>query len=68
MDTALRPAELATRVAGLLAVGVHEGVPRRGTPAAELDVASKGALKALLASGDFAGRAGEMAMLYRLSH
>ena len=64
MDTALRPAELATRVAGLLAVGVHEGVPRRGTPAAELDVASKGALKALLASGDFAGRAGEMAMLY----
>jgi leucyl aminopeptidase len=64
MDTALRPAELATRVTGLLAVGVHEGIPRRGTPAAELDVASKGALKALLASGDFAGRAGEMAMLY----
>ena len=41
MDTALRPAELATRVTGMLAVGVHEGAPRRGTPAAELDVASK---------------------------
>jgi len=64
MDIALRPAELATRVTGLLAVGVHEGALRRGTPAAELDVASKGALKSLLGSGDFAGRAGETALLY----
>ena len=62
MDIALRPAELATRVTGLLAVGVHEGAPRRGTPAAELDVAAKGALKSLMSSGDFSGRAGETAL------
>jgi len=64
MDITLRAADLTTRPTGLLAVGVHEGAPRRGTPAAELNAAAKGALQALVASGDFSGRAGETALLY----
>ena len=64
MDIALRSADPATRAVDLLAVGVHEGPPVRGTPAAALDTASKGGLKALIASGDFTGRAGESALLY----
>ena len=64
MEITLRSAELASRPADLLAVGVHEGAPGRGSPAAALDSAAKGALRALLASGDFKGRAGETALLY----
>jgi leucyl aminopeptidase len=77
VDPVFRTADLATHPAGLLAVGVHElartragaasastAVPPRDTPGGRLDAASRGALKTLLASGDFAGRPGESALLY----
>lgn len=64
MEISLRLADLAARASDVLAVGVHEGAVVRGSPAAALDSASKGALKTLVASGDFAGRAGETALIY----
>ncbi|HEY6194097.1 MAG TPA: M17 family peptidase N-terminal domain-containing protein, partial [Candidatus Eisenbacteria bacterium] len=69
METVIRRAELSTRPAGLLAVGVAEasagaGKPRSADFAARLDTAGGGALRALLESGDFTGRAGETALLY----
>ena len=64
MEPAFRTADLASHAAGLLAVGVFEGAPARGTPGARLDVATNGALRALLRAGDLAGRAGESALLY----
>ena len=64
MEILFRRADLATRPGGLLAVGVTEGVIPHGGFASRLDTASGGALQALLASGDFAGRAGETALLY----
>jgi len=64
MDLSLRKADLATRSVGLLAVAVPEG-PRKLTGAAHaLDRATRGALSALLAAGDFRGRALETALLY----
>ena len=64
MDVKFRAAEPTTTPADLLAVGLHEGALAAGSPGARLDRASKGAVKALLASGDFAGRVGETALLY----
>jgi leucyl aminopeptidase len=57
-------ARAASRPAGLLAVGVAEGDPPAGDPAAPLDAATRAALAALRASGDFSGRSGESALLY----
>ena len=64
MEILIRRADLATRPVDVLAVGVAEGVPARGGFAARLDVASRGALKTLRASGDFAARPGDMALIY----
>jgi leucyl aminopeptidase len=70
MQPAFHTADLGSHAAGLLAVGVFEpgadraAAPALGAPAARLDAATKGALKALLAAGDLKGRAGESAMLY----
>ncbi len=64
MKCSLRASDLASRPVGLLAVGVLEGAPGRGSPAARLDATTHGALKALRAAGDFAGRSGETALLY----
>ncbi len=64
MDVIVRKADLATRPVGLLAVGVAEGGKRLAGAAQRLDRATHGALAALLAAGDFAGRAGETALLY----
>src|SRR5262245_10862713 len=64
MQCSLRVSDLASRAVDLLAVGVPEGSPGKDGPAAELDAATRGALKALLASGDFKGRSGETALLY----
>src|SRR5690242_10438908 len=64
MEILIRRADLATRSADVLAVGVPEGAPARGGFAARFDAASRGALKALRASGDFAGHAGDTAVLY----
>ena len=64
MEIVFRRAEPASRAAGLLAVGVPEGsLPRAGFASA-LDSATGGAVRTLLASGDFAGRTGETALLY----
>ncbi len=64
MICSVSAASLATRPVGLLAVGVAEGAPGRGSPAARLEAATRGALKALLATGDFSGKTGETALLY----
>ncbi len=64
MDVTVRRADLATKAAGLLAVGVHEGTPRAGGAAKRLDRATRGAVAAELAAGDFRGRAGETALLH----
>ncbi len=64
MDVQFRRAEPAATPAGLLAVALHEGPLAAGSPAASLDRATQGAVKALLTSGDFAARAGETAVLY----
>jgi leucyl aminopeptidase len=64
MKILFRRADPTTHPAGLLAVGVSEGSLSRSGFAARLDAASGGAVQALLASGDFAGRAGETALLY----
>ena len=74
VDPVFRTADLATHPAGVLAVGVHEAARAQGrasaaalardSPAGRLDVATRGALATLIASGDFTGRAGETALLY----
>lgn len=64
MDVKLRRTDPATLSTGLLAVALHEGPLAAGSPAAALDKATRGAVKALLASGDFSGRSGESAALY----
>lgn len=64
MDVQLRRSDPAVRSVGLLAVGVYEGTAGRTDPVTVVDRASKGAVKALRASGDFKGRAGETALLY----
>ena len=64
MDVLIRRAEPASRPSGLLAVGVPEGPLTNASPAARLDRLSRGAVKALFASGDFSGRAGETALLW----
>ena len=64
MEISIRRADVVTRPAGLLAVGVFEGALAKDSLAARLDRLSGGALKAVLSSGDFAGRPGETALLY----
>src|SRR6185503_8530950 len=76
VEPSFRIADLAAHPAGLLAVGVHDGAgprggvkgaaagPPRDSPGGRLDAATRGALRALIASGDFSGRAGESALLY----
>lgn len=64
MDVQFRRSEPHTTKAGLLVLALPEGPIKPGSPAAQLDRASHGALKSLLASGDFAGKAGETALLY----
>lgn len=63
MDVTLRRSALAARPADVLAVGVAVG-GRPGAAALDLDRATRGALRALLASGDFEARPGETALLY----
>jgi leucyl aminopeptidase len=60
----VRKADLTSRTVGLLAVGVGEGEKRLSGAAQRFDRATRGALAALLASGDFTGRSGETALLY----
>jgi leucyl aminopeptidase len=76
LDPVFRTADLATHPTGVLAVGVHEVARARGSkdgataalareaPGGRLDASTRGTLAALIASGDFSGRAGETALLY----
>ena len=64
MDVIVRKADLGSRPAGLLAVGVNEDAKSRGDAAQRLDKATRGAVAAVLAAGDFSGKAGETALLY----
>ena len=64
MDVVLSRARLTASKAGAVALGIAEGErPSRGA-AAELDRRSRGAISELLKSRDFAGRTGEVAVLY----
>jgi leucyl aminopeptidase len=64
MQLSIRRADPTSRPAGLLAFGVFEGPPAKGSAAARFDSATRGALKAVTAAGDFGGRAGETILLY----
>ncbi|MEQ1833654.1 MAG: leucyl aminopeptidase [Candidatus Eisenbacteria bacterium] len=64
MELSIRRADPVARSAGLLAIGVFDGPPAKGSPAARFDTATRGALKAVRSAGDFAGKAGEAALLY----
>ena len=64
MELSIRRADPAARPAGLLAIGVFDGPPAKGSVAARFDSATRGALKAVRTAGDFAGKAGETALLY----
>ena len=64
MEISIRRADFVTRASGLLAVGVCEGPVSKDSAAARLDSVSDGALKTVLASGDFAGRLGETTLIY----
>ena len=63
MDVIYRKADLRIRPAGALAVGVFEGSNLDGATAV-LDRATRGAVRALLATGDFSGRYLETAVIY----
>jgi leucyl aminopeptidase len=64
VEIVLRRGNLATRAAGALALGIFEGEARLGGAAADVDRASGGAIRALLKTGDFAGRWLESVVLY----
>ena len=63
MDVFLRKAALSRRAVGMLAVGVAQGGKLTGAARA-LDRATKGAVSALLAAGDFTGKHLETALLW----
>jgi len=63
MDVVFRKADLRTRPAGALAIGVFED-SKLGGAAAVLDRATHGAVTALRATGDFSGRFLETAVIY----
>lgn len=64
MDFKLKKADPATGAIGALALGVFEKDASLTPAAAALDRAAKGALRALLASGDFTGKHLETAVLH----
>jgi len=64
MDVEVRRGDLATRAAGLVAVGIFENQRQLNGAAAAVDRASRGAIRTLLKSGDFRGRWLESALLY----
>ncbi len=64
MDVLIRKAEPATRATGLLAVGLFEDNGPLTGAARAVDRATRGAISALIASGDWKGRRLDSAMLY----
>ena len=63
MDVIVRRSPPAARAADVLAVGVNTGAKRSGA-ALLLDRATRGAVTALLGSGDFKAQPGEAVLLY----
>jgi leucyl aminopeptidase len=64
MDVVVRRGDLATRPAGLVAIGIFENEKKLSGAAAAVDRASRGAVSTLLRSRDFSGRWLQSALLY----
>jgi leucyl aminopeptidase len=64
LDVVLHRGDIAARSAGAVALGILEDQRPLAGAAAAVDRASRGAIKALIESGDFRGRLLEVAMLY----
>jgi len=64
MDVALRRGDLTTRTADAVALGILEGTKRLSGAALAMDRASRGAITRVLKTGDFGGRADEIAVVY----
>jgi leucyl aminopeptidase len=64
MQVVLRSGDIASRIAGAIALACFQGERRWTGPAQRLDAASRGALSRLLATGDFTGRPGEVLLLH----
>jgi leucyl aminopeptidase len=64
MEVVLRGGDIARRPAGAIALGILEGGRELSGPAAAVDRASRGAIRALLKRRDFTGRFLEVAVLY----
>jgi leucyl aminopeptidase len=64
MQSTFRRGSLANRPVGALVSGIVQGERRLTGAAAELDRATRGALRALLATGDFDGRPLQVAVIH----
>ena len=64
MDVILKRGDLTARPCGAIALGILEGTRTLSGAAAAVDTSARGAIHALLASGDFTGRFLEVAVLY----
>lgn len=64
MDVFLRKSNPAARATGVLAVGVAEGSGKLSGAAQSLDRSTRGAVSAVLATGDFKGKHLETALIY----
>ena len=64
MNVQIRQGDPSTRPAGAVAIGILESGGALGGAARTMDRATRGAVSALLASGDFKGRFLECAVLY----
>src|SRR5262245_20176449 len=64
MDVVVRRGDLAGRAAGVVAIGIFENEKKLSGAAAAVDRASRGAVGALLKSGDFRGKWLQSALLY----
>ncbi len=64
MDITVKKSDLATRPIGALAVGVFENERKLSGPPSALDLATRGAVTAVLRSGDFTGKHLETVVLH----
>lgn len=64
MEIELKQGSIETEAADLIVVNLFQGVTRPGGATGAVDRALGGAVSAMIAAGDFSGRAGETALLY----
>lgn len=64
MELRMRRGELARRPVGAVAIGIFQGGKQLSGPVLAVDRAAGGALAALLKSGDFSGRWGQVAVVH----